>query len=122
MAVKIRLRRMGAHKKPFYRIVVADSRSPRDGRFIEEIGYYNPLTDPADVKIDVEKAKKWISTGAKPTDTVRGLLRKAGALDAPKPAEETAPAEVEAEETAPVEVAPDKAEADENAETIADVG
>jgi len=62
MAVKIRLKRMGAHKKPFYRIVVADSRSPRDGKFIEEIGYYNPLTNPADVKIDGEAAKKWIST------------------------------------------------------------
>ena len=61
MAVKIRLKRMGAHKKPFYRVVVADSRSPRDGRFIEEIGYYNPLTEPADIKIDAEKAKKWLS-------------------------------------------------------------
>jgi small subunit ribosomal protein S16 len=78
---------MGAHKRPFYRIVVADSRSPRDGRFIEELGYYNPLTDPADVKVNVEKAKKWISTGAKPTDTVRGLLKKAGALDGTKEAD-----------------------------------
>ncbi|MDR1572526.1 MAG: 30S ribosomal protein S16 [Clostridiales Family XIII bacterium] len=78
MAVKIRLKRMGAHKRPFYRIVVADSRSPRDGRFIEEIGYYNPLTDPADVKIDGDRARKWISEGAQPTDTVRALLRKAG--------------------------------------------
>jgi small subunit ribosomal protein S16 len=81
MAVKIRLKRMGAHKRPFYRVVVADSRSPRDGRFIEEIGYYNPLTDPADVKINAEKARKWISTGAQPTDTVRALLKKAGVLD-----------------------------------------
>ena len=78
--VKIRLRRMGAKKAPFYRIVVADSRFPRDGRFIEEIGYYNPVTDPADIKIDAEKAKKWISNGAQPTDTVRGILKKNGVL------------------------------------------
>ena len=70
MAVKIRLRRMGAKKTPFYRIVVADSRYPRDGRFIEEIGYYNPLTEPKTFKVDEEKAKKWISNGAQPTDTV----------------------------------------------------
>ena len=75
MAVKIRLRRMGAKKKPFYRIVVADSRSPRDGRFIEEIGYYDPKTDPATVKADVEKVKSWISNGAQPTDSVRKLLK-----------------------------------------------
>ena len=72
---------MGAHKKPFYRVVVADSRSPRDGRFIEEIGYYNPLTNPADVKIDSEKAKKWISNGAQPTETVRSLFRKSGIIE-----------------------------------------
>ena len=78
--VKIRLRRMGAKKAPFYRIVVADSRSPRDGRFIEEIGTYNPLTDPATVNVDVEKAQQWIKNGAQPTDTVRALLKKAGAL------------------------------------------
>lgn len=76
MAVKIRLRRMGAKKAPFYRVVVADSRYPRDGRFIEEIGYFNPMTEPADVKIDAEKAKKWISNGAQPTDTVKALLKK----------------------------------------------
>lgn len=76
--VKIRLKRMGAHKKPFYRIVVADSRTPRDGRFIEEIGYYDPMKKPADVKIDEEKAKKWLSTGAQPTDTVRSLFKKNG--------------------------------------------
>lgn len=76
MAVKIRLKRFGAKKAPFYRIVVADSRYPRDGRFIEEIGYYNPLTDPADIKIDVEKAKKWIANGAQPTDTVRSLFKQ----------------------------------------------
>lgn len=78
MAVKIRLRRMGAKKNPFYRIVVADSRFPRDGRFIEEIGYYNPLVDPAEIKLDTEKAQKWIANGAQPTDTVKALLKKAG--------------------------------------------
>ena len=76
MAVKIRLRRMGAKKAPFYRVVVADSRYPRDGRFIEEIGYYNPMKEPADIKIDGEKAQKWISNGAQPTDTVKALLKK----------------------------------------------
>ena len=75
MAVKIRLRRMGAKKAPFYRVVVADSRSPRDGRFIEEIGYYDPTKEPSVVKIDAEKAKKWIANGAQPTDTVRVLLK-----------------------------------------------
>lgn len=80
MAVKIRLRRMGAHKAPFYRIVVSDSRSPRDGRFIEEIGYYNPLTEPSDVRIDEEKALKWLQNGAQATDTVRSLLSKAGVM------------------------------------------
>ena len=78
MAVKIRLRRMGAKKAPCYRIVVADSRYPRDGRFIEEIGYYNPQEEPAVVKVDVEKAKKWIANGAQPTDTVKALLKNAG--------------------------------------------
>ncbi|MBQ3068464.1 MAG: 30S ribosomal protein S16 [Clostridia bacterium] len=78
MAVKIRLRRMGAKKAPFYRIVVADSRYPRDGRFIDEIGYYNPLTDPVDLKVDTEKVQKWLSNGAQPTDTVKSLLKKAG--------------------------------------------
>jgi small subunit ribosomal protein S16 len=100
MAVKIRLRRMGAHKRPFYRIVVADSRSPRDGRFIQELGYYNPLTDPADVKLDVESAKKWISTGAQPTDTVRALLKKAGVFDALKPAPAGTDGSAEADGTA----------------------
>ena len=76
--VKIRLKRMGAHKRPLYRVVVADSRTPRDGRFIEEIGTYNPLKDPAEIKIDVEAAQKWISNGAQPTDTVRALLKKSG--------------------------------------------
>ncbi len=79
--VKIRLRRMGAKKNPFYRIVVADSRSPRDGRFIEEIGTYNPLTDPATVQVDADKVKAWIQNGAQPTDTVRGLLKKAGVIE-----------------------------------------
>ena len=78
--VKIRLRRMGAKKNPFYRIVVADSRRARDGRFIEEIGSYNPLTDPAELKVDVERAQYWIKNGAQPTDTARALLKKAGAL------------------------------------------
>ncbi|MBQ9015356.1 MAG: 30S ribosomal protein S16 [Firmicutes bacterium] len=78
MMVKIRLRRMGAHKKPFYRIVVADSRAPRDGRFIEELGYYDPMKNPADIKIDEEKAKKWLATGAQPTDTVKKLFRNSG--------------------------------------------
>ena len=78
--VKIRLRRMGAKKAPFYRIVVADARCPRDGRCIEEIGTYNPLTEPATIAVDVEKAQTWIKNGAQPTDTVRGLLKKAGVL------------------------------------------
>ena len=78
MAVKIRLRRTGAKKAPSYRVVVADSRYPRDGRFIEEIGYYNPLTEPATIKIDTEKAANWIANGAQPTDTVKVLLKKAG--------------------------------------------
>ena len=81
MAVKIRLTRMGAKKAPFYRVVVADGRFPRDGRFIEEIGYYNPMTNPAEIKIDAEKAKKWIANGAQPTDTVKALLKKSGAID-----------------------------------------
>ncbi len=81
MAVKIRLRRMGSKKAPFYRVIVADSRSPRDGRFIEEIGTFNPLTNPAEVKIDAEKAKTWISNGAQPTDTVKALLKKSGIID-----------------------------------------
>ncbi len=76
MSVKIRLRRMGAKKAPFYRIVVADSRYPRDGRFIEEVGYYNPMTNPADVKIDAEKVQKWLDSGALPTETVKSLLTK----------------------------------------------
>ena len=79
MAVKIRLRRMGAKKAPFYRVVVADSRYPRDGRFIEEIGYYNPLEEPAVIKIDTEKAEKWIANGAQPTDTVKALMKIASA-------------------------------------------
>ena len=78
MAVKIRLKRMGAKKAPFYRVVVADSRSPRDGRNIEEIGYYNPITEPATIKIDEEKAVKWLGNGAQPTDTVKKLFNKVG--------------------------------------------
>ena len=78
--VKIRLRRMGAKKAPFYRIVVADSRYPRDGRFIEEIGTHNPVVNPAELKVDVDRAQAWIKTGAQPTETVRDLLKKAGAI------------------------------------------
>ncbi|MCL2662067.1 MAG: 30S ribosomal protein S16 [Oscillospiraceae bacterium] len=80
--VKIRLRRMGAKKNPFYRVVVADSKSPRDGRCIEEIGTYNPVTQPSEIKIDMERAEYWIKNGAQPTDTVRALLKKAGASTA----------------------------------------
>ena len=80
MAVKIRLTRIGAKKAPFYRVVVADGRYPRDGRFIEEIGYYNPMTDPVEVKIDAEKAEKWLKNGAQPTDTVKALLKKSEIL------------------------------------------
>ena len=76
MAVKMRLRRMGMKKAPFYRVIVADSRSPRDGRFIEEIGYYNPLTSPAEIKIDAEKANEWLAKGAQPTETVKALFKK----------------------------------------------
>ena len=79
--VKIRLKRMGMKKKPFYRVVVADSASPRDGRFIEEIGYYNPMTQPAEIKVDGERAKHWIACGAQPTDTVRVLLKKTGVIE-----------------------------------------
>lgn len=80
MAVKIRLRRMGAKKAPFYRIVVADSRYPRDGRFIEEIGYYDPTKNPSVVKVDIDKAKAWMANGALPTETVKKLLKDGGAL------------------------------------------
>ena len=80
MAVKIRLRRMGAKKAPFYRVVVADSRYPRDGRFIEEVGTYNPLTEPATVNVDAEKVQKWIANGAQPTDTVKRLLKNKGII------------------------------------------
>jgi len=80
MAVKIRLRRMGAKKAPFYRIVVADSRYPRDGRFIEEIGYYDPTKEPSVVKLDADKAKDWMSKGAQPTDTVKVIMKKQGIL------------------------------------------
>ena len=78
MAVKIRLKRMGSKKNPFYRIVVADVKAPRDGRFIDEVGYYNPLTEPVELKVDAEKVTKWMKTGAQPTDTVRALIKKAG--------------------------------------------
>ncbi len=78
--VKIRLRRMGAKKAPFYRIVVADSRSPRDGRFIEEVGYYNPMTEPITLKVEEEKVQKWLASGAQPTETVKSLLTKSGII------------------------------------------
>lgn len=81
MSVRIRLKRMGAKKRPFYRVVVADSRSPRDGRFIEEIGYYNPTTDPKTIKIDQEKAQKWLAQGAQPSETVKSLLAQAADLE-----------------------------------------
>lgn len=80
MAVKIRLRRMGAKKAPFYRIIVADERSPRDGRFIDEIGYYDPTKEQCEVKVDAEKVKTWIANGAQPTDTVKNILKKEGVL------------------------------------------
>ena len=90
MAVKIRLRRMGAKKRPFYRVVVADSRAPRDGRFIETLGYYNPCVDPAEVKIDSDRAKYWIGNGAQPTDTAQALLKKQGIIGAAKVTETAA--------------------------------
>ena len=80
MAVKMRLRRMGAKRAPFYRVVVADSRYPRDGRFIEEIGTYNPMTNPAEIKIDAEKAEQWLKNGAQPTETVKVILKKSGVI------------------------------------------
>ena len=80
MAVKIRLKRMGAKKAPFYRVVVADSRYPRDGRFIEQVGTYNPMTNPSTTEFEAEKVQKWIKNGAQPSDTVRGLLKKANVL------------------------------------------
>lgn len=101
MSVKIRLKRMGAKKKPFYRVVVADSRAPRDGKFIEELGYYNPMKEPVEIKIDAEKAQKWLANGAQPTDTVRNLLKKANIV---KPAAEATPAEAEAAEVEAAEV------------------
>ncbi|MEN6372555.1 MAG: 30S ribosomal protein S16 [Armatimonadota bacterium] len=100
MAVKIRLRRMGAKKRPFYRIVVADSRTARGGRFIDQLGYYNPTTEPPTMKLDEEKTKMWLGRGAQPTDTARGLLKKSGVIGA---AQAEAPA---AEETPAPEAAP----------------
>ena len=81
MSVKIRLKRMGMKKKPFYRVVVADVRSPRDGRFIEEIGYYDPMNKPAEIKVNNDRAQYWLGVGAQPTDTVRILLKKSGAIE-----------------------------------------
>ena len=93
--VKIRLKRMGAHKKPFYRVVVADSRTARNGKFIEELGYYDPLKNPAEIKIDTEKAAKWLAEGAQPTDTVKALLEKAGVTAGKKAAKAAKPAKAE---------------------------
>ncbi len=95
--IKLRLRRMGAKKRPSYRIVVADSRSPRDGRFIETVGLYDPLTDPATVRVDEERARHWLSVGAQPTDTVRDILRRAGIVDS----RTVIPAAAEAEASEP---------------------
>ena len=81
MALKIRLKRMGMKKKPFYRVVIADGRSPRDGRFVEEIGYYDPMTEPKTIKIDAEKAQKWLADGAQPTETVKALFKKSGIIE-----------------------------------------
>ena len=81
MAVKMRLTRIGKKKAPFYRVVIADARAPRDGRVVEEIGYYNPMTETADIKIDADKAKQWLKNGAQPTDTVKALLKKSGIVD-----------------------------------------
>lgn len=81
MAVKIRLRRLGAKKAPFYRLVVSDSRSPRDGKFIEEIGYYNPIAEPAVININAERAEKWLKDGAQPSDTVKSLFKKVGIIE-----------------------------------------
>ena len=81
MAVRIRLKRMGAKKRPFYRLVVADARAPRDGRFIEELGYYNPISNPVELKVDKEKALSWLQKGAQPSDTVKSLLKKAGVYE-----------------------------------------
>jgi|SRR5579883_1321129 len=94
MSVKIRLKRMGAKKRPFYRIIVADSRAPRDGRFIDTLGYYNPCIEPAEVKLDTERAQHWLDRGAQPTDTATALLKKQGLIGgspAPAPAEAEAP-------------------------------
>lgn len=133
MAVRIRLSRHGKKKAPFYRLVVADSRSPRDGRFIEILGTYNPLTDPAEIKVDAERAKHWLGNGASPSDTAKILLQKAGVLEAPeRPAAEPkakpakAEPEVEVKAEAPVEEAPaaeapaEEAPAEEAAEAPAD--
>lgn len=106
MSVKIRLRRMGAKKRPFYRIVVADSRTARGGRFIEQLGYYDPTTEPPTMKIDEEKTKMWIGRGAQPTDTTRGLLKKYGVIEVAK-AEKIEDAKVE-EPVPVVEEAPAK--------------
>ena len=100
MSVRIRLRRMGAKKRPFYRIVVADSRTARGGRFIDQLGYYDPTTEPPTMKLDTEKAKMWLGRGAQPSDTARGLLKKIGIIEVTKP-EEAKPEPVKKAEEAP---------------------
>ena len=124
--VKIRLKRMGAHKKPFYRIVVADSRSARNGRFIEEIGYYDPLKEPPVIKVDTERAEYWLSQGAQPTDVVRALIKKAASAApkaAPKATEEVAEDAAEVAEEAVEEVAEEAVEevAEETTEAVEEV-
>ena len=108
--VKIRLKRMGAHKKPFYRVVVADSRTARNGKFIEELGYYDPLKNPAEIKVDTEKAAKWLAEGAQPTDTVKALLEKAGVTSGKKAAKAAKPAKAAKAEEVVEEVAEAAAE------------
>ena len=116
MSVKIRLKRIGSKKRPFYRVVVADSRRARNGRFIEELGYYNPLTEPKEVKVDAERANYWIGVGAKPTDTVNRLFKNNGVLDnAGAEKEEVSKEEVKAEEVEETEV--EKTEDEEIEET-----
>lgn len=112
MAVKIRLKRMGANKRPFYRIVAADSRTPRDGRTLDTLGYYDPMTEPSTIRIDSDKAKLWLGRGAQATDTVRRLLTVSGVLSGPQtaaPEAEAVPAEAVVAETVPAEAVPAEA-------------
>jgi len=106
MSVKIRLKRMGAHKRPFYRIVVADSRMPRDGRFIETLGYYNPCVEPSELKLDAERIKHWLSCGAQPTDTAGGLLKREGLMERAQPRSKKPGKAVESSPAEPAVAAP----------------